>query len=408
MPRFFASLTLLWLLASLIMDATAQDWPWWRGTGRDGKVSGFTAPAAWPGTLTRQWRTTVGAGNSTPALVGERLYAFGRLDETEVVFCLNARDGKVVWRHAYPAVCVTGPAEKYGGPRSSPAVSDGKVVALGVGGVLTCFETATGKVVWRHETLTAELPLFFTSTSPLVTEGLCVVHLGGKDAGLLAALELSSGKVKWQWNEEGPAYASPMLLIVNGATQVMVQTEQSLTGLSLSDGKPLWRTPTAPRSGYWNSATPVTGGDTVIFSGQGDGTRAVRIEGQGDKFVARNIWHNGDLGTVYNTPVLKDGWLFALSDRGRFFCLNQATGATQWVSTNRFSNFGSIMDAGTVLVALPEESGLVFFKPSREGYQEVARYPVSNTPVYAHPVLAGRRIFVRDADSVTLWTLDSR
>jgi outer membrane protein assembly factor BamB len=396
---------LLPLLLPLVADAAAQDWPWWRGVERNGQVRGFVVPSYWPATLTQRWRVPVGAGDATPALVGERLYAFGRRDDTEVVFCLDATQGNELWRYAYPAARVTGPAEKYAGPRSSPAVAHGKIVVLGVGGVLTCLDAATGQVVWRHEALAPALPRFFTAMSPLVVEGLCVVHLGGQGAGLLAALDLSTGKVNWQWAGEGPAYASPALLNVQGVTQVVVQTEQSLTGLSLRDGRRLWRTPTAPQPGYWNSATPVTTGSTVCYSGQGTGTRAVRVAAQGDGFVAREVWHNAQLGTVYNTPVLKDGLLFALSDRGRLFCLDAATGATQWIGTNRFSHFGAIVDAGPVLVALPEKSGLVFFKPTRDGYQELARHSVSTTPIYAHPVLAGRRVFVRDADSLALWTL---
>lgn len=394
------------LLLCLALNAAAQDWPWWRGPGREGKAAGFVAPAKWPGTLKQEWQVPVGTGDATPALVGGRLYAFGRVDDDEVVVCLDAGDGREVWRHAYPAAPVTGAAAKYAGPRSSPAVADGRVVTFGVGGVLTCLEAATGRLVWRHAELATEVPRFFTAMSPLVVDGLCVVHLGGKDAGLAVALELADGKVKWQWRGEGPSYASPALMTVSGASHVLLQTEASLCGLSLREGKLLWRTPTEPRSGYWNSVTPVAIGNVVFYSGQGTGTRAVRIEADGGEFVAREVWHNPSLGTVYNTPVLKDGLLYGLSDRGRMFCLDQATGATLWVSTNRFSNFGAIVDAGPVLMALPEKSGLVCFKPGREGFEEVARHAVADTSVYAFPVLAGRRVFVRDARHVTLWRLE--
>ncbi len=396
---------LLLLVLGGVEGAIAQDWPHWRGTGHDGKAAGFIAPVQWPSALTRKWRVPVGLGEATPALVGDRLYAFGRLDDSEVVFCLDVADGHERWRHAYRAVAVTGPAERYAGPRSSPAVAGGKVVVLGVGGVVSCLDAVTGELVWRHEALAAALPVFFTAMSPLVTEGVCVVHLGGKDEGLLVALELSTGKVKWRWTGEGPAYASPVPLAIDGAMQVVVQTEQNLAGHAWADGQRLWQVATSPKPGYWNSVTPVVAGATVIYSGQGKGTRAVRIESQGTGFTAREVWHQAELGTVYSTPVLKDGRLWALSDRGRYYCLDQVTGATQWISTTRVSNFGSLVDAGAVLVALPEKSDLVVLEPSGEGYRELASYAVSDTPIYAHPVVAGRRVFVRDAESVTLWIL---
>jgi outer membrane protein assembly factor BamB len=384
----------------------AQDWPQWRGVHRDGKIDGFIAPPPWPDRTVPKWRTTVGLGDATPALVGSRLYVFGRQGEEEVIRCLNADDGTAIWRHAYQAVPVTGAAEKYQGPRSSPAVADGKVIALGVGGILTCLDAATGEKIWRKEEYAKDLPLFFTSASPLVAEGLCLIHLGGKDAGVFVAIEISSGKLKWQWTGDGPAYGSPVLMMAAGVKQVVMLTESNLTGLSFEDGKCLWRRPTSLKPGYWNSASPVVEEQTVYYSGQGEGTKAVKIEKQGDEFTVRELWRNEECGTVYNTPVIKDGLLYGLSDRGNIFCLDTSNGRTAWSATNRVSNFGSILDVGAVLVALPEKSGLIAFKPGRHRYDEIARLKVTSTPVYAHPVLAGNRAFVRDAETVSLWMLE--
>ena len=75
---------------------TAEDWPQWRGANRDARVTGFTPPATWPKELTKQWSAKVGSGDATPALVGDRLYAFGRQDLNEVTTCLSAADGKVI------------------------------------------------------------------------------------------------------------------------------------------------------------------------------------------------------------------------------------------------------------------------------------------------------------------------
>lgn len=66
-------------------SAFAQDWPQWRGPNRDGKASGFAAPEKWPATLTQKWKTTVGTGDATPALVGDQLYVFSRQGAEEVI-----------------------------------------------------------------------------------------------------------------------------------------------------------------------------------------------------------------------------------------------------------------------------------------------------------------------------------
>src|SRR5512133_3403594 len=81
----------------------AGDWPQWRGPNRDGKVTGFKAPEVWPQQLTQKWKVTVGVGDSTPALVGDRLYTFGRQENDEVIQCLEAGSGKKLWEERYPA-----------------------------------------------------------------------------------------------------------------------------------------------------------------------------------------------------------------------------------------------------------------------------------------------------------------
>src|ERR1700730_9513645 len=104
----------------------AQDWPQWRGPGRDGKVAGFTAPEKWPAELKQKWKTTVGAGDATPALVGDKLYVFTRQDADEVIRCLDAGTGKEIWQDKYPAQPATPPAAgPHAGPRSSPTVAEG-------------------------------------------------------------------------------------------------------------------------------------------------------------------------------------------------------------------------------------------------------------------------------------------
>ncbi|HUU60169.1 MAG TPA: hypothetical protein VMZ50_11545, partial [Phycisphaerae bacterium] len=102
----------------------AQDWPQWRGSNRDGKVTGFTAPKAWPKALTQKWKTTVGSGDATPALVKDKLYVFARQGADEVTLCLDAASGDELWKDKYAAQAVTGAAARHPGPRSSPAVAE--------------------------------------------------------------------------------------------------------------------------------------------------------------------------------------------------------------------------------------------------------------------------------------------
>jgi outer membrane protein assembly factor BamB len=384
----------------------AQDWPQWRGLNRDGKVSGFAAPQTWPKELTQKWRTTVGPGDATPALVGDKLYVFARQGAEEVTLCLNAADGKEVWRDKYEAQAVTGAPSRHPGPRSSPAVAEGKVVTIGVGGVLSCLDAATGKLVWRKDEFPKVVPEFFTATSAIIVDGMCIAQLGAKDNGAIMAFDLATGNVKWKWAGEGPEYASPVLMTVQGTKQIVTLTNKSIVGVAVADGKLLWQLPFAPQKMAYNAATPIVDGQTVIYTGATRGAKAVKIEKQGDGFVTKELWSNPDLAPQFNTPVLKEGLLFAISNRGNFYCLNTQTGQTAWTDTNPLGGFGAIVDVGSVLLALPEKAGLIVLKPDGKQYSEITRYKVADTPTYAHPVVSGNRVFVRDQDSVTLWTIE--
>jgi outer membrane protein assembly factor BamB len=383
----------------------AQDWPQWRGPHRDGKTTGFTAPESWPQKLTQKWKITVGVGDSTPALVGDKLYAFGRQGDNEVITALNGADGKTLWQESYPAdYIVTGPPARHPGTRSSPVVAAGKICTLGVGGILSCLDAATGKVLWRKQSTNDYLGTAYqsdSSMSPLVVDGLCVVQVGGKPGGAAIAFDLATGEPKWKWSGDAPASSSPALLTVAGTRQIVTFTVKNLVGLDLADGRLLWQIPFEARQG--NNTTPVIDGDTVIYTGQNKGTSAVKIEKQGDTFAATPLWTNPELGSRFTTPVLKDGLLFGFT--ARLYCANARTGATLWMDDASRGMSVALVDAGPVLFAL-STSELAVFKPSDKGYSELAKYKVADSETWAHPVSEGNRIFVRDHESVALWTIE--
>ena len=389
-------LTLLWLACATVY---AADWPQWRGPGRDGKAV-FDAPQTWPEALTQKWTVNVGLADATPALVGDRLYVFVRQGDEEVTLCLDAATGRERWKsEGYPAPEVTGGARQHPGPRSSPAVGEGKVVTLGVGGVLSCLDADSGKLIWRKDPFPKAVPQFFTSCSPLIVDGRVIAQLGATDNGAILAFDLATGQEKWRWAEAGPEYASPVLLTVGTSRQVVALTGKSVVGVSPANGTLLWKLPFASARRSYNAATPIVNGTTVIYTGDGRGTFAVTIEQQGDAFAARPVWSNDRTDTKFNTPVLKDSALFGMSGRGNPFCIDARTGQTTWTGE-------AVVDAGSCLVLLPSSGEMVVFAPDAEKYKELARFKVSDTPTYAHPILDGRRIFVKGGDTLTLWTID--
>jgi len=154
----------------------AKDWPQWRGPNRDGHVAGFVSPEAWPEKLTRQWKAEVGEGHASPVVVGDRVFVFGRQGEEEIVRAMSLADGREVWSQSYSApYTMRSDAAPHGkGPKSTPVVSGGRLVTLGISGVLTCWDTRSGKLLWQHEfsnDFKRTWPLYGTAMSPVAERG---------------------------------------------------------------------------------------------------------------------------------------------------------------------------------------------------------------------------------------------
>ena len=394
------------VLAVSAVCALAQDWPQWRGANRDAKASGFTAPKTWPKELTQKWKVSVGLGDATPALVGDKLYIFARQGDDEVIRCLDAANGKELWQEKYAAQAVSGPAAQHSGPRSSPSVADGKVVTLGVSGILTCVDAAKGKTVWHKDDFSGAWPRFYTASSPIITGGLCIAQLGGKSSGGIVAYDLVTGDQKWKWTGDGTAYASPVILTIDGTKMVVTLTAKKIVGIGVTDGKLLWEVPFPVQGRAYNAATPIVDGATVIYAGSGRGTKAVKIEKTADGFAAKELWSNPDNAVQFNSPVLKGGQIYGLSQNGVIFCLDAKDGKTLWTAELGGKGFGSIVDAGSALLALTPKGDLTVFEPSDKEYKKVSSYKVADTETYAYPVAAGKGVFVKEKDSLTLWTID--
>jgi outer membrane protein assembly factor BamB len=391
----------LLLLASSLW---AQDWPKWRGPNRDNHVTGFIAPKEWPRELTKKWQVTVGTGEASPLLVGDKVYAFGRQGGDEVTSCLDAATGKLVWEDKYPAKAPDNAAKKFAGPRSTPAAGEGKVCTLGVRGVVSCFDATTGKIVWRQNT--GDWPQYFTSSSPIIADGKCIVYVDS-----LTAYDLTNGVVKWRWTGGGTPYGSPVVMTADSTKQIVTPFAGGLAGVSLADGKLLWQVKFGKSYQSYYS-TPVFDGQTVIYSasggkGGGGSTMALKIEKKGDGFTATEIWKKPFAAHHYHTPLLKDGLLFGVSSSKNFFCLDAKTGEELWKDSTTRGDCGSILDAGPVLLSLTSDKKLVVFKASNKEYAELARYTVADSETWSVPIIAGNRIFVKDkGGSLTLWTIE--
>ncbi len=414
--------------------ATAQDWPQWRGPGRDARAAGFEAPASWPAELTQKWEVAVGEGVASPSLVGDKLYVFARQQGNEILRCLNAATGDEIWKQEYPAQAIRGPAASFDGPRATPAVADGKVVVLGAQGMLTCYDAESGAQVWQKDQNVGDVPRFATSSSPIIIEGLAITQFGSDDNGGLVAYDLATGDERWKWTGSGAAYGSPAAMTIDGVEAIVSPNADKMVVVAAADGKVLWEMPYT--QGRYNSASPIIDDTVLIMAGPSSGMTAFKLAKQGDAVVEEQVWKNADNSVGFNTPVATGGKLYGISGLNSLFAINIDGGTTAWNAPlggdaqaqgggqgrggrgggdaqrgggrggrgggGGGGGYGSVVDAGSALIALTPTGQLTVFKPGDE-FEQVATYKVAEGGTYAYPVPAKNGIYVKDQDSIALW-----
>lgn len=414
---------LLGLALTSTVAAQGQDWPHYLGPKGNSHVVDFKAPVTWPTQLKEVWKVEIGDGLATPALVGDRLYTYSRENPYEIIRCLDAASGKELWQEKHETLAPTGGAASYAGPRSSPAVADGKVVTYGVRGTLSCFDAASGKLLWRKEGTGGAWPTFFISSSPTIINGLCIVQTGNDNEGSIRAFDLASGAEKWSWGGDGTTYASPVAMKLNGTDLVVAQSTKRVVAIDAASGKLAWETPFAVTGREINSVTPIVEGSTIIYGGTGRGFTAVRLAENDGAIAASELWSHKEESMKFSNPMLMQDVLLGLNEGGDLFCVDARTGKLAWKVPTKSEDaaaepadgrrrrggggggFGTIVGAGGVAIALTPAAEMIVFEPSSAGYQELARIKVANSPTHAYPVLSGNRLFIKDQNSVALLTL---
>jgi len=404
------------MLAAAARPVSADDWTQWRGPKRDGVASSFRPPKHWPKNLKLKWKVDVGFGAASPVMAGNRVYLFTNRGAGEVVTALNLSDGKQVWQDSYPVSYERQEMEKdlSKGPKSTPVFDRGRLFTVGVSGIISSYDAATGKLRWRKTPqggMKEAYPVFGMAISPLVVNELLIAPVGGSVRSKLTAFDAGSGEVKWQWGAEnlhpdlGLGYSSPILAEVGGAQHLVFWTGRDLVGLAPQSGSTLWR---FPFKSEWDSVvTPVFHNQLVIVSGNPSGTVAVKINKRGDAWLPEQVWQQAEVFTYMNTPVANGNLLFGLSvkKKGQYFCLDLNDGKTLWLTEGREGDNASFISAGDSVFILTSDAKLIVARSSGKEFQTLRSYQVATSPTWAHPIIFGNQILVKDDSTLALWSL---
>jgi outer membrane protein assembly factor BamB len=389
----------------------AEDWPQWLGPNRDGSSS--EEVAAWKEAPKVAWKKSVGEGHSSPIVAKGKVFLNYRREKKdsktkafeEILVAYDAKSGEVLWE----TVCAdtTKFSNIFGnGPRATPSVANNRVFTLGVTGVLSCFDSNKGKLLWQKDTLkefNVDNLFFGVSGSPLADGDLVLLNVGAKNASIVA-FKCSSGDTAWKKLDDPSSYSSGIALGKDKQRQAIFLTGKGLVSINPADGSPWWDQPFVDSLNE-SSTTPVHVGDLLIVSTIMSGSMAIELgEKDGKPEIKKIAWKNPDLTCYFSTPVaVGKEHLYAVTGSSNFLksqadlhCVETATGKVLWTRPKVGKYHACLIRTGDDKLLMLEENGdLVLFQPDPKEYRELARTHVCGM-TWAHPALSDGRVFVRD------------
>lgn len=387
---------------------TGVDWPQWRGPERSGVSRETGLLDAWPaGGPPLAWRAEgAGAGYSSMAVAGGRLYTLGSRGQTEYVMAFDAADGTKLWEAAHGSPYRS---DRGDGPRSTPTVHGQRVSVLSSRGVLSSFDAASGTRVWSVDLVRefgGSVPNWGFSESPLVVDDRVVVNAGGRDASVVA-LRAQDGRLLWKTPGDGAAYSSAVVAEVGGLRQVVVFTARGVVGVALADGRLLWDYARVSNR-VANVATPVVRGPRVFLSSDyGTGGALLGLSRDGDRVAAVEQWFSRAMRNHHSSSVLVGEYLYGFSS-AILTAMRFDSGEVAW--RDRSVGKGSLVVADGRLYLFSEQGVVGLAEAAPEGYRERGRFRIETgaQPTWSHPVVSNGRLYLRDQDVIYAYEVAAR
>lgn len=379
----------------LLAGCASAQWPQWGGPNRDFHTPATGLADHWPEAGPRKlWERALGEGYSSIVADGGRLFTMYRSGDDEVVVALRAETGATEWEHKYRR------GSGSDAPNSTPTIEGDRLYTLGVSGKLSALDKHTGELAWSHdlvEEYKVKRPEYGFSTSPLAYRASLILPLGGAGFGV-AAFALADGKLLWHRHDFEEAYASPILIDVEGEAQVVVLVANQVAGLSPETGELLW---SEPIEGGQNIATPVWCSDKLlcVTAGMG-GSVGLRFSKADGKTKVERVWKNEKLHIAQTTVVRAGDHLYGSTGYDPYFvtAIHAKTGEIAWQEPGL--SLANLVAADGKLLVLDVEGVLAVATPGPTGWKLSSKVSVLSAQVFTPPTLADRSLYMRDLQKI--------
>jgi len=404
MRKFWFTLTL-----TACGALSAADWPQFRGPNMDSHTSEAGLLFEWPADgLKKLWSTPVGDGgggiHAGPVIVGGKVYTPGKVGTKDVIYCINAADGKELWHFDYEA---PGQANWGMGMRATPTVANGKVYTLSRYGQVYCIDAEKGTEVWHKDQMkdyAGNQPGFGLAAAPLVFDNMVVIEPGGKGASLVA-LEAATGKEIWKAGDDASAYATPTLATIQGVKQIVSFPASGLVARDPKDGKELWRFDYVDKQKK-NCAMPLVVDDQVFVPNNTLGWVAVGIKKDGDKWSVTKLWAKPTEHVHFSPAVLGDGCAFFHNGGGSIKCIDLKDGSVKWELPKMGQQQAMLLRMDDKhLLALLDTGEVVLMEATKDAGKQIARFQAVGGTSFSQPAIADGKLFVRDYKTIACFEI---
>ncbi|MEL6105355.1 MAG: PQQ-binding-like beta-propeller repeat protein [Planctomycetota bacterium] len=372
----------------------------------------------------RLWDIGIGEGWSSFAIDQGLAVTIEQRDDVECLTCYRLTDGELVWiqRHTARHQNLLGGI----GPRSTPTIDAGRVFATSGTGFLWCVDLQSGGVRWTADLLrlagwdqaTFEAAASWGyAISPLVTNGLCIVSLGGPDDGLkpppsLVALDAESGVERWRGGSDQLSYASPVVATLGGQRQIVSVNEKTVSGHAIEDGKQLWSFDWFGQTNggaTCSSAMPVGDSQLLLGKGYGGGSALVKVTHAKD-WNAEAVWTSQRvLQTKFNHTCV-DGNIGYGIGNGALQAVDLSDPPKRlWIQPRRSrAGQGQAILCEDTLVVQDEGGDVVLVAADTTQYKELLRLKTLDSKTWNIPTVAGSYLLVRNDRQAICFKLPTR
>lgn len=370
---------------------TLADWPNFRGPRHDGISPQVKLNTDWSKPIPLVWEKEIGSAFSSFAAVGNQLFTCGTRNDEQVLYAMNANDGKTIWESPIEKAY----RDRYGdGTRATPTVDDGRVYIQGAHGRLLCVDAKNGKEIWSRQF--SHPPTWGYSGSVLV-EGDWVIATPGNDAGSLVAFDKRTGKKIWQVGTDPPGYGTPYPFMMGGRRFIVGFTGTSAIIANAKTGELALRIPWATAYSV-NAAAPIFHEDHLFLtSGYDTGCALLKLALEGDRLTHDVVWRSKVIRNKFQSCILYEGSLYT-SDQKAFKCVDFSTGQQRWALPGM--KHGTIVLAQGHLLVLTEKGELQIGPVSPEGFVPNSQASILTGRCWSVPVIHQGKLYARNLTRV--------